>query len=77
MDEVYSMARWQIYHGSWWMFQWCLDWFLSLGVHVDFKKRLTGSMRERYGPYADVHFGPLILSVGWFPYRSIGEQEYR
>lgn len=55
------MARWYIKHGSWWMVQWSFDWWFSLGIHIDLRRR------DRYGPYVDVHAGPCILSVGRHP----------
>ena len=55
------MAQWYIRHGSWWMLQWSFNWWVSLGVHVDFRRRAS------FGPYIDLHFGPAILSLGRHP----------
>lgn len=71
------MAYWHISHGSWWTWQWCWDGFFSLGIHVDFRRRFTGSTLDPYGPYLDIHLGPAILSLGYWPVRSIGEVIYR
>lgn len=63
------MRQWHLRHGSWWMVQWCLDGWLSLGIHVDFKRRVTGD-GARYGPYVDVHLGVVVVSVGVNPKMS-------
>jgi hypothetical protein len=55
------MAKWEIRHGRWWMLQWSINGWLSLGIHVDFRKRST------YGPYVDLHLGWVIVSVGRNP----------
>lgn len=55
---------WQIRHGSWWMLQWQFDGWFSLGLHIDFKRRVHGRYFVPYGPYLDLHIGPCILSVG-------------
>lgn len=48
--------------------QWSLDGTLSLGLHVDPRRRR--SARGPYGPYIDWHIGPLILSLGSHPARA-------
>lgn len=63
------MAAWHIRHGRWWMLQWSCNGWLSLGVHVDFRTRpARGGLT--YGPYVDVHLGPVIVSVGNRPVYS-------
>ena len=57
------MARWHLRYGRWWMLQWSWNGWLSLGVHVDFRRRPVGEGKT-YGPYIDIHVGPAILSVG-------------
>lgn len=62
-------------HGKWWCLQWCWQelWgrrlafagWISLGVHVDFKKRVAKGVV--YGPYMDLHLGVIVLSVGVNP----------
>lgn len=64
------MATWHAHHGKWWAVQWCFDRWLSLGVHVDWSRRLTAKERIPYGPYLDVHLGVLIVSVGVNPIYS-------
>lgn len=58
---------WYTWHGSWWAVHWCWDWWFSLGIHVDLKKRVTAKEGMRYGPYADLHLGPAVFSVGVNP----------
>ena len=41
--------------------QWSFDWWCSLGIHIDCRRRDT------YGPYVDFHLGPAILSLGGRP----------
>lgn len=48
------------------MVQWALDGWLSLGVHIDFRHRKRGDGLI-YGPYVDLHFGVVILSLGLHP----------
>lgn len=64
---------WHLRCGSWWMAQACFDGWLSLGVHLDLRRRRTADGR-RYGPYIDLHLGCLILSFGVNPAYS-GEIE--
>lgn len=61
---------WHMYHGKYWMIQYCWDKWLSFGVHIDFKKRFTGKTKERYGPYIDIHFLWFIFSFGINPEKS-------
>lgn len=68
-----AITRWKLWYGRWWMVQFCWDRWLSLGIHADFARRLTrGGLT--YGPYLDLHLGPLILSAGNRPVLS-GELE--
>ena len=64
-----GMAGWNSRHGSWWAIHWQVDGWASLGLHVDLKRRITAE-GERYGPYVDLHLGPVIASVGVNPIRS-------
>lgn len=64
------MAIWHEKHGKWWMLQWCFDWWFSFGIHIDFRRRKTGDKKIPYGPYFDIHFGWLVLSLGYHPYWS-------
>jgi len=59
-------VRW----GHFWMVQWALDGTLSLGVHVDPLRRLSD--RGPYGPYLDLHAGPIVVSLGYHPARANG-----
>lgn len=52
------------------MVQWAVDGWVSLGVHVDFRRRVNAVNGERFGPYVDLHLGVLILSVGVNPLYS-------
>lgn len=60
--------RWGVRHGRWWMVQWSLDGTLSLGVHVDPVRRQAWA--GSYGPYADLHLGPIVVSIGNHPARA-------
>jgi len=64
------MAAWHQHYGSWWMVQWSLDGWVSLGVHVDFRTRRNSTCGEKYGPYVDLHLGCFIVSLGRNPVRS-------
>jgi len=65
------MSVWRVYHGKWWAVQTCFDGWLSFGVHIDFKRRLTGKNRIPYSPYIDIHVLWFIFSVGVNPYYSL------
>jgi hypothetical protein len=54
-------------HGSWWALLPVQGGCLSLGLHVDTRRRRTGKTRTRYGPYVDLHLGRVILSLGVNP----------
>lgn len=56
---------WGIRHGSWWAVQWRFDGCLSLGLHFDFVSRQGAA--GKYGPYLDIHFLVLTISVGRNP----------
>jgi len=50
------------------MIQWSLDGTFSLGIHVD---PLTRQAAEgSYGPYIDLHLGPVVISLGNRPDRA-------
>jgi len=55
-----------LWGGSWWAVQLYLNYYISLGIHVDFRR-----------PYVDVHIGWLILSFGREPYRSEQVDKHR
>jgi hypothetical protein len=57
------------------MTQWQLDWWFSLGLHIDFRHRRRGDGLT-YGPYVDFHLGFVIVSLGWNPVYA-GEVELR
>ena len=67
------MAGWHLKHGSWWMVQWSVDGWVSLGVHLDCRHRYRAD-GQCYGPYVDVHLGCVIISLGHHPQFS-GELE--
>lgn len=72
------MARWVIKSGRWWMLQYSWNWWLSLGIHVDFRHHPTDTpeLRPAYGPYVDFHVGPAIFSVGNRPvYTAVEEAQ--
>jgi len=62
------MAKWNLKYGSWWMLYWSLDYMVSFGFHIDFKRRKTGRDKKPYGPYIDIHFLWFILSFGYHPH---------
>lgn len=64
------MDRWGIRHGRRWLFQWSFDGTVSLGVHVDPRRRVSDV--GPYGPYIDLHLGPAVLSLGYHPARANG-----
>lgn len=64
------MLRWGVRWGSWWLLQWSLDGSLSLGIHVDPRRRLAE--RGPFGPYVDLILGPVVLSLGYHPARANG-----
>lgn len=66
-------SEWHIKYGSWWMVQWCLDGWFSLGFHIDLKSR-KDNLDRKYGPYIDLHLGFIIISFGVNPAYS-GELE--
>ena len=53
------------------MLQWCWSGWFSFGIHLDFKRRKTGKSGIPYGPYLDLHFLFLIISIGYNPYYSL------
>jgi hypothetical protein len=57
---------WHRRYGKWWMLQWELDGWLSLGIHLDFRHRHRGDGLA-YGPYVDFHLGFVIVSLGLNP----------
>lgn len=61
---------WGIAYGRWWMVQYALSGALSLGLHVDPCRRAGDA--GPYGPYLDLHLGPVVLSVGYHPARANG-----
>lgn len=62
------MPRWGVRYGSWWMVQWSLDGTVSLGLHLDPRRR-PGPGGD-YGPYLDLHLIVAGLSVGYHPERA-------
>lgn len=56
------MTRWAIRYGRWWMVQVALDGTVSLGIHIDPLRRRA--IDATYGPYLDMHVGPVVLSIG-------------
>lgn len=56
------------------MLQWIspFNGWLSIGVHLDFASRTAriNGREVRYGPYGDVHFGWVIISLGVNPVYS-------
>lgn len=64
-------AAWNIRYGEWWMIQWQIHGWASLGAHVDLKRRRVAHGEHQgkvYGPYVDLHLLFLILSLGFRPY---------
>lgn len=65
-----SVRSWAIRFGSWWMVQFALDGTLSFGLHVDPLVRHWGNDGLTYGPYLDLHLGPVVVSLGNHPARA-------
>ncbi len=57
------LTPWGIRFGSWWAVQWRFDGCLSLGIHVEFRVNIKGD-GGTFGPYVDLHFLNVILSLG-------------
>lgn len=53
-------------YGSWWAVQWSTDWFFSLGIHINIKRRITNG-GVRFGPYVDLHLICAVISLGVNP----------
>lgn len=52
-------------YGSWWAVQW--QPAISAGFHLEPRWWLRTNSGVCYGPYLDLHLGPLVLSVGRNP----------
>lgn len=63
-------TRGWMWHGKYWKVDLLLDYWLSFGLHLDFKARRTGRGGIRYAPYVDLHLGVLTLSLGLRPHLS-------
>ena len=63
-----SGERWGYRYGDRWMVQWALDGTFSLGVHVDPVARQAEA--GPFGPYVDLHIGPIVVSIGRHPARA-------
>lgn len=64
---------WNVRYGVFWMIQWQVSWWASLGIHIDPKRRKVSSGPYEgwtYGPYVDFHCLFFVLSLGWHPYLS-------
>ena len=70
-----AFQRCGVRYGRWWLLQWSFVGTLSLGIHVDPLRRVSG--RGPYGPYVDLHLGPLALSFGYHPARSLNDSLMR
>jgi hypothetical protein len=46
------------------MVQFQLAGWASFGVHIDWRRRRHARSGLEYGPYADLHLGPAIFSIG-------------
>lgn len=65
------MASWHMRRGKlFWMVQWSFDGWVSLGIHIDLKRRVNSETGQRYGPYVDIHFIFFIFSIGYRPFYS-------
>lgn len=58
---------WHLYYGPWWMIQFQWDRWISVGLHVDFRRRIRSLDGKAYGPYVDLHLLCIIISLGWNP----------
>lgn len=61
---------WHIHYGKGWLVQWCFDWWFSLGIHIDLKRRIANHTDIAFGPYVDFHLGFVIVSLGYNPVLS-------
>jgi hypothetical protein len=61
---------WGLWYGPCWLVQWRFDGTLSLGLHLDPCHRQGD--HGPYGPYLDLHLGPVVVSVGYHPARASG-----
>jgi hypothetical protein len=61
-------------HGAWWALQWGID-RLEFGVHIEPRRRITNA-GVAFGPYLDVHFPFVTVSVGRSPIHA-GELDLR
>lgn len=52
------------------MVQWSFDGTMSAGVHLDPCRRVSDT--GPYGPYLDLHLGPVVVSLGYYPARASG-----
>ena len=64
------MASWYQHYGPWWMIQWAVDGWCSLGIHIDFRTRTSSTTGLKYGPYIDLHLLFFIVSLGRNPVHS-------
>jgi hypothetical protein len=63
LGRLHPRMIWGVRYGRWWMIQWVLDGWFSLGVHVDLKHRSRNDGLT-FGPYIDLHLGVVVVSVG-------------
>ena len=68
--KLADLRGWNLRHGSWWMVQWQIDGWVSLGIHIDLRRRYTGRTKQPYGPYVDFHLLFIIVSFGYKPLYS-------
>jgi hypothetical protein len=61
-----DLPRWGIWWGPWWAVLYHRDGTLSLGIHIDPRRRQRG-IPPHYGPYVDLHLPMLCLSFGRNP----------
>jgi hypothetical protein len=66
------MRRWGVWFGRFWMVQFALDGTISFGLHIDPIRRHTD--RGGFGPYLDLHLGPVIVSLGNHPSRAADDR---
>lgn len=62
--------KWYCYYNRFLAFHCQFDYWLSFGIHIDFKKRLNANQNKNYGPYIDIHFLNCIISIGNNPIYS-------
>ncbi len=71
---------WGVLWGRWWSIHWAFDHLLSLGVHVEPRRRplnFQNGEHSTYGPYVDLHLLAACVSLGNNPVYADSVEMYR